>query len=291
MSRTLSRGKIGPGPDGARPFLYQPACGDLGVSFRRSSSRLISARGDSSPLGNPLLRLGLPRRSGQSVYAGGATALAEKETGVAPRPRIPAGERGDRFVCRRAFPRYASSAMRPGLHQHASLARSRHVGLVLLDPRSSIAARLSTSLLTPPFCGVAPRGWVRRLAWPGPSNAASSLVRHARRGPFRCLLPAFVMPPRTTLAAGVLRRRQPDPRGERPGVPWASRNAGLEDHVGGARHVDALQAPERIHPSLPELRRLGLDQLLEAGLSSVAPGGGVDRVGEHLVVGLLGERY
>ena len=95
----MSRGKIGPAPSfltGVRPFLYiDPCCGDFGVSFRRSSRSLISARGDCS-LGNPLLRLRLPRRN-DSLWTRVPAALAKKRLGFAlngPSDRTAAWEDG-----------------------------------------------------------------------------------------------------------------------------------------------------------------------------------------------------
>ena len=84
MSRTLSIDKIGPDPHilRVRPFLYinPPAATSACLSDARLRS-LISARGDSS-LGNPLLRLGLPRRFDSLFTRVAPAALAEKETGV-----------------------------------------------------------------------------------------------------------------------------------------------------------------------------------------------------------------
>ena len=94
------------------------------------------------------------------------------------------------------------------------------------------------------------------------------------------------------LAAGVLGGREPEPRRERPRVLEPGELAGLEDQVCGARHVDALQAPDGVDPALPPgLGRLGLDQPLEAGLVLHRLPDGVDVVREHVVVRLLGKRY
>ena len=86
MSRTLSRGVIGPGPDnfGARPSLYinPPAATSACLSDARLCS-LISARGNLL-LGNPLLRLRLPRRL-DSLYAGGACGARKKRDRGPPR--------------------------------------------------------------------------------------------------------------------------------------------------------------------------------------------------------------
>ena len=94
------------------------------------------------------------------------------------------------------------------------------------------------------------------------------------------------------LAAGVLGGREPEPRRERPGALEPGELAGLEDQVRGARHVDALQAPDGVDPALPPgLGRLGLDQPLEAGLVLHRLPDGIDVVREHVVVRLLGKRY
>ena len=91
------------------------------------------------------------------------------------------------------------------------------------------------------------------------------------------------------LAAGVLRRRQPEPCGERPGALEPGELAGLEDDVRGRHGVDSLQAAQRVDPLLPPgLRRLCLDQLLQPPLVLGRPPDGVDVVRENVVVGLLG---
>ncbi len=80
MSRTLSIDKIGPGPGflGQALPLSQPSCGDLGVSLRRSSLQFNIRPWRISALGNPLLRLGLPRSIRQSRVAGGALGARRK---------------------------------------------------------------------------------------------------------------------------------------------------------------------------------------------------------------------
>ena len=87
MSRTLSRGKTGPDPDyfGVRPFPHiNHPCGDHGVSFRRSSLQFNIRPWRVSALGNPLLRLGLPRRSTVFWRGWRIAALAKKKSGVSP---------------------------------------------------------------------------------------------------------------------------------------------------------------------------------------------------------------
>ncbi len=73
----------GPGFLG-QAFLSQSSCDDLGVSLRRCLLQFNIRPWRISALGNPLLRLGLPRSIRQSRVAGGAWALAEKEPGVSP---------------------------------------------------------------------------------------------------------------------------------------------------------------------------------------------------------------
>ena len=144
--------------------------------------------------------------------------------------------------------------------------------------------------------GMAPRAGVRRL----PFGQVFRMGRASQVVPLRldehapqmlvARLRDVALP--HALAAGVLRRRQPDPRRERPGVLEPGELAGLEDEVGGAHRVDALQAPDGVDPALPPgLGRLGLDQPLEAGLVLHRLPRGVYVVREHVVVGPLGERY
>ena len=91
MSRTLSIDKIGPGPGFLGRALppSQPSCGDLGVSLRRSSLQFNIRPWRISALGNPLLRLGLPRPIRQSRVAGGALGARRKRArGQPQRPRV-----------------------------------------------------------------------------------------------------------------------------------------------------------------------------------------------------------
>ena len=86
MSRTLSRGKIGPDPNpfGARPFLYLHPDAATSACFPDARlCSLISAHG-ALALGNPLLRLGLSRRSTVLPRGWRLAALAKKETGIRP---------------------------------------------------------------------------------------------------------------------------------------------------------------------------------------------------------------
>ena len=190
-----------------------------GVSFRRSSSQFNI---------RPWRFL-----AGQSVATAGAVDPGSLFTRVAPAASqkrdwgsltaSDATGAGDRFVCQRAFPLrllgHAAHDPTPARRYSRAVAT---LALFFWTPRSSIAARLSASLLTPFTCGVAPRNRVRRLAsWrPGSFECGQAAVVH-RLGedPSQVLLPAFVMPPRTTLS-----RRWSAPtasarsRGERPGV-------------------------------------------------------------------------
>ena len=176
MSRTLSIGKTGPGPgflSQALP-LSQPSCGDLGVSLRRSSLQFNIRPWRISALGNPLLRLGLPRSIRQSRVAGGALGARRKRAWGSPqRPRImTAGWDGSRYVGT-AFPKAS---------------RSRSCGL---PPSTSTRAR-GRWRRWPCSCGRRARASPRRLfdepsdalgrvpsrrgvrvpgPWPGPSDA------------------------------------------------------------------------------------------------------------------------
>ena len=106
MRRTLSRGKVGPGPDilGQALSLSQPSCGDLGVSFRRSSLQFNIRPWRTSALGNPLLRLGLPRRNDSLCTRVAPAALAKKETGVRPNGLGFGRRMGWIALCRRGLP-------------------------------------------------------------------------------------------------------------------------------------------------------------------------------------------
>ena len=106
MSRTLSIDKIGPGPGflGQALPLSQPSCGDLGVSFRRSSLQFNIRPWRISALGNPLLRLGLPRRNDSLCTRVAPAALAKKETGVRPNGLGFGRRMGWIALCRRGLP-------------------------------------------------------------------------------------------------------------------------------------------------------------------------------------------
>ena len=168
MSRTLSIGKTGPGPgflSQALP-LSQPSCGDLGVSLRRSSLQFNIRPWRISALGNPLLRLGLPRSIRQSRVAGGALGARRKRAWGSPqRPRIRPQDGMDRAMSGRPSRRLAvldHAADRPAPARE--LAGGRHVGLVLVDAalehRGPPADEPSHAL-----GGMAPRAGVRRLAF------------------------------------------------------------------------------------------------------------------------------
>lgn len=115
--------------------LSQPSCGDLGVSFRRSSLQFNIRPWRISALGNPLLRLGLPRSIRQSVYAGGALGARRKRAWGSPqRPRIGPRDGMDRAMSGRPSRRLAvlgHAAYRPA--PACELAGGCDVGLVLVD--------------------------------------------------------------------------------------------------------------------------------------------------------------
>lgn len=137
MSRTLSIDKIGPGPGflGQALPLSQPSCGDLGVSLRRSSLQFNIRPWRISALGNPLLRLGLPRSIRQSRVAGGALGARRKRAWGSPqRPRIWPQDGMDRAMSARPSRRLAvldHAAHRPAPARE--LACGGDVGLVLVD--------------------------------------------------------------------------------------------------------------------------------------------------------------
>ena len=137
MSRTLSIGKTGPGPGflGQALPLSQPSCGDLGVSLRRSSLQFNIRPWRISALGNPLLRLGLPRSIRQSRVAGGALGARRKRAWGSPqRPRIRPQDGMDRAMPARPSRRLAvldHAAYRPAPARE--LAGGGDVGLVLVD--------------------------------------------------------------------------------------------------------------------------------------------------------------
>ena len=142
MSRTLSIDKIGPGPGflGQALPLSQPSCGDLGVSLRRSSLQFNIRPWRISALGNPLLRLGLPRSIRQSRVAGGALGARRKRAWGSPqRPRIRPQDGMDRAMSGRPSRRLAvldHAAYRPA--PACELAGRRDVGLVNMSRTLSI---------------------------------------------------------------------------------------------------------------------------------------------------------
>ena len=118
--------------------LSQPSCGDLGVSLRRSSSQFNIRPWQPSLLGNPLLRLGLPRRSDSLSTRVAPAALAEKEAGVSPNGL----GSGRRMGCECHDVGLARHCDVLGALDHAAdrpapareLAGGGDVGLVLVDP-------------------------------------------------------------------------------------------------------------------------------------------------------------
>ena len=119
----------------ARPFLYldPPAVTSACLSDARLCS-LISARG-TGVLGNPLLRLGLPRRFDSLFTRVALSALAEKETGVRPNGLgLAAGWEGSRYVIRLLPPCLFLNHAADGPAPAGELARCRHVALVLVHP-------------------------------------------------------------------------------------------------------------------------------------------------------------
>ena len=170
-SRTLSIGKVGPGPDfsGSGPFSIStpPAATSACLSDARLRS-LISARGASLRWAIRCYGWGCLGRFGSLWSRVAPWALAEKKSGVRPN-----GLRSDRRMgCERRDVGLARHRDALGALDHAAdrpapareLAGGRHVGLVLVDAalehRGPPADEPSHAL-----GGMAPRAGVRRLAF------------------------------------------------------------------------------------------------------------------------------
>ena len=171
MSRTLSIGKVGPGPDfsGSGPFSIStpPAATSACLSDARLRS-LISARGASLRWAIRCYGWGYLGRFGSLWSRVAPWALAEKKSGVRPN-----GLGSDRRMgCERRDVGLARHRDALGALDHAAdrpapareLAGGRHVGLVLVDAalehRGPPADEPSHAL-----GGMAPRAGVRRLAF------------------------------------------------------------------------------------------------------------------------------
>ena len=190
------------------------------MSLRRSSLQ-FNIRPWRFLAGQSVATAGAASSIGQSVYAGGACGARTKKTGVRPNG-LGSGRGGMTASMSARF-----SRLRPLGHDSdgpapaRQLARRRHVGLVLLD---AAVQHRGAPVDEPAHAlgGVAPRGRVRRLAFgqvlrmrrasqvvPRRLDEHSPQMLVARLGD--AALPH-------ALAAGVLRRRQSQPRRERPGV-------------------------------------------------------------------------
>ena len=152
----MSRGKTGPDPDyfGVRPFPHiNHPCGDHGVSFRRSSLQFNIRPWRVSALGNPLLRLGLPRRLTVFWRGWRIAALAKRRTGIRPNGLGSNRRDGDGYdsAGRPAASRHqADSTMRPTAQtQHASSRAVATLALFLFSPLASMSSRRATSRRTP----------------------------------------------------------------------------------------------------------------------------------------------
>ena len=91
ISRTLSRGKIGPGPSfwGQALSLSQPSRGDLGVSLRRSSLQFNIRPWQLPAAGQSVATAGATSSIRQSAHADGAFGARKKRDWGSPqRPRI-----------------------------------------------------------------------------------------------------------------------------------------------------------------------------------------------------------
>lgn len=125
MSRTLSIGKVGPGPGSpGQAFLYlnPPAATSACLSDARSSQFNIRPW-QPSLLGNPLLRLGLPRRFDNLLTRMAPSALAKNETGVRPNGLGSGRGMGWIALCRPAFPE--ASPSRPCSRSPSTSMRAR----------------------------------------------------------------------------------------------------------------------------------------------------------------------
>ncbi len=177
MSRTLSIGKIGPGLRsfelGQALSLSQPSCGDLGVSFRRSSLQFnirpwrircwaIRCYGWGYLVDSTVCVRGWRLGRSQKKRLGFAPTASDRTAGWDVMRYVGSG-------LRRSLAVLDHAAYRPAPARE--LARRRDVGLVLVDAalehRGPPADEPSHAL-----GGVAPRA--RGPApgpWPGPSNA------------------------------------------------------------------------------------------------------------------------
>ena len=168
--------------------------GDFGVSFRRSSLQ-FNIRPWRFPVGQSVATAGATSSIRQTVHADGAFGARKKRDWDSPqRPRIePRHEKTALYVFAgfSAFYR-APSAIRPtAQHQHANSRAVATFALFLWTPRSSRAARLSTSRRTPfDACRLAAGSG----AWPDAgrvrlkrANRGTVVVMQGRKDARRCL--------------------------------------------------------------------------------------------------------
>lgn len=179
MSRTMSRGKIGPAPSFLNwsQALFSISTHAAATSACLSDARLrslISARGDCS-LGNPLLRLRLPRRNDSLWTRVAPAALAKKETGV--RLNGLGSDRGIgrwRYVSSSGFLRPIApprpSSPRPSTSTRAR-ARWRR-SPCSCGPRAPAGQRASRRAAAPPSTHAAWQPGRELGPGPGPSNGA-----------------------------------------------------------------------------------------------------------------------
>ena len=179
------------------------------MSLRRSSLQFNIRPWRISALGNPLLRLGLPRSIRQSRVAGGALGARRKRAWGSPqRPRNYGRRMGWIALCLRPSKASRSrSCGPPPQHQHAS---SRAVATLTdcvdaalrASPRAS--RRAFSALARVPFSPRGqdlPLGKVNRV-----QRAAKVVPRRLDEHAPQCLLPALVMPPCRTLSHWSARR-------------------------------------------------------------------------------------
>ena len=174
MSRTLSIDKIGPDPhiEGQALSLYQPACGDLGVSLRRSPSQ-FNIRPWRFLAGQSVATAGAASSIRQSVYAGGACgARRKRDRGSLQQPRIRPRDGIDGFRRQRACPSIRPCTPPPGTSTPAPVRWRRQ------PCPSAFRARACRGAFRP----AGARLWQRASSrqgrapglWPSPSSAASS---------------------------------------------------------------------------------------------------------------------
>lgn len=157
---------------GARPFLYlNPPTVTLACLSDVRLCSLISACG-ANALGNPLLRLGLPRRFDSLWTRVAPWALAEKKTGVRPNGLGSDRRMGWIFLCQaaadiRATPRPCSRRPSTSTRAREQLPRSP----CSCGSRARASNPVSGPASSRPWSHVSWRRGRGIAPWRGPSNA------------------------------------------------------------------------------------------------------------------------